>query len=62
MKVAPHESPTSSQQSSAEGEGESTPEEPTEGHAETATPEQPMSLSDLLGFVIKKVYYVGIYF
>ncbi|KAI4471407.1 ran binding protein 9-related [Holotrichia oblita] len=49
LKVAPHESPTSSQQSSAEGEGESTPEEPTEGHAETATPEQPMSLSDLLG-------------
>lgn len=50
--MAPHESPTSSQQSSAEGEGESTPEEQTDGHgAETATPEQPLSLSDLLGYV-----------
>ena len=47
LKVAPHESPTSSQPSS--GEGESTPEESGDGHLESSIIEQPLSLSDLLG-------------
>lgn len=46
--MAAHESPTASQPSSAEGEGETTPEEYGE-HPETETPEVPLSLSDLLG-------------
>ncbi|KAJ8959410.1 hypothetical protein NQ318_022100 [Aromia moschata] len=45
-KMAPHESPTGSPPSS--GEGETTPEETGE-HLEAETPEQPLSLSDLLG-------------
>lgn len=47
--MAPHESPTTSQPSSGEGEGESTPEESTE-HAEPETVEPPLSLTDLLGY------------
>jgi ryanodine receptor 2 len=47
-KMAAHESPTTSQPSSAEGEGETTPEEDGE-HAEVEAPEVPLSLSDLLG-------------
>lgn len=47
--MAAHDSPTGSQQSSAEGEGESTPEEGADAHHETGTPETPLSLSDLLG-------------
>lgn len=46
--MAPHESPTTSQPSSGEGEGESTPEEGAE-HTDTETVETPLSLSDLLG-------------
>lgn len=46
--MAPHESPTTSQPSSGEGEGESTPEEGAE-HAEKETVEPPLSLTDLLG-------------
>ncbi|CAH0546152.1 unnamed protein product [Brassicogethes aeneus] len=46
FKMAPHESPTGSQQSS--GEGETTPEEGGE-HAEGEVMEQPLTLSDLLG-------------
>ncbi|KAJ8982736.1 hypothetical protein NQ317_014034 [Molorchus minor] len=45
-KVAPHESPTGSQPPS--GDGETTTEETSE-HVEAETPEQPLSLSDLLG-------------
>lgn len=48
FKMAPHESPTTSQPSSGEGEGESTPEEGAE-HPEAETIEPPMSLTDLLG-------------
>lgn len=50
LKMAAHESPTGSQQSSGEGEGESTPEEGADAHHDTGTPETPMSLSDLLGY------------
>ncbi|XP_030749975.1 ryanodine receptor isoform X1 [Sitophilus oryzae] len=46
-KMAAHESPTGSQPSSGEGEGETTPEDGEQTEAET--PEQPLSLSDLLG-------------
>lgn len=46
--MAPHESPTASQPSSGEGEGESTPEEGAE-HAESEAVEPPLSLTDLLG-------------
>lgn len=46
--MAAHESPTGSQPSSGEGEGETTPEEGGE-QAEVEVPEQPLSLSDLLG-------------
>ncbi|XP_017777975.1 PREDICTED: ryanodine receptor [Nicrophorus vespilloides] len=50
MKMAPHESPTSSQQSSMEGEGESTSEEGAEAHVEgEVSTEPPVSLQDLLG-------------
>ncbi|XP_071050495.1 ryanodine receptor isoform X2 [Onthophagus taurus] len=49
MKMAPHESPTNSQPSSGEGEGESTPEEAAGEHLEGATSDQPLTLSDLLG-------------
>lgn len=45
-KMAAHESPSGSQPSS--GDGETTPEEAGE-HPEAETPEQPLSLSDLLG-------------
>lgn len=49
FKVAPHESPLSSQPSS-EDQGESTPEENAEGHIDGATTtEAPVSLADLLG-------------
>lgn len=48
FKMAPHESPTTSQPSSGEGEGESTPEEAAE-HPEPETAEPPLSLTDLLG-------------
>lgn len=44
--MAAHESPAGSQPSS--GDGETTPEEAGE-HPEVETPEQPLSLSDLLG-------------
>ncbi|XP_063919785.1 ryanodine receptor isoform X1 [Zophobas morio] len=47
-KMAAHESPTTSQPSSAEGEGETTPEEEGE-HADAESSEAPLSLSDLLG-------------
>lgn len=47
-KMVAHESPTGSQPSSGEGEGETTPEEGGEHGGETS--EQPMSLSDLLGY------------
>ncbi|XP_060521135.1 ryanodine receptor isoform X2 [Cylas formicarius] len=47
-KMAAHESPTGSQPSSGEGEGETTPEEGAE-QTEAETAEQPLSLSDLLG-------------
>ena len=46
--MAAHESPTTSQPSSAEGEGETTPEEEGE-HADAESSEAPLSLSDLLG-------------
>lgn len=46
--MAPHESPTTSQPSSVEGEGETTPEEGGE-HTDPETVETPLSLSDLLG-------------
>lgn len=47
--MAPHETPPGSQPSS--GEGETTPEEMGE-HPETEVSEQqPLSLSDLLGYV-----------
>ncbi|KAG5899237.1 hypothetical protein JTB14_035422 [Gonioctena quinquepunctata] len=45
-KMAPHESPQGSQPSS--GDSETTPEEIGE-HLDAETPEQPLSLSDLLG-------------
>lgn len=48
LKMAPHESPPTSQSSSGEGEGESTPEEAPE-HTEPETTEPPLSLTDLLG-------------
>lgn len=52
FKMAPHESPNSSPQTSIEGEGESSPDEGAEPHppGEGETPtEPPISLSDLLG-------------
>lgn len=48
-KMAAHESPTTSQPSSGEGEGETTPEEDGGEHLELEGPEAPLSLSDLLG-------------
>lgn len=48
-KMAAHESPTTSQPSSGEGEGETTPEEDGGEHPEVENSEVPLSLSDLLG-------------
>lgn len=48
MKMAPHESPTGSHQSSMEGEGETTSEEGAE-HPDGERPVEPVSLQDLLG-------------
>lgn len=51
-KMAPHESPNSSPQTSMEGEGESSPDEGAEPHTATEGEpgsEPPISLSDLLG-------------
>lgn len=48
-KMAAHESPTTSQPSSGEGEGETTPEEDGGEHPEVEGQEIPLSLSDLLG-------------
>ncbi|XP_025830516.1 ryanodine receptor [Agrilus planipennis] len=49
IKLAPHESPTSTSPSSGEGEGETSTEEGVEGHVESETPETPVTLQDLLG-------------
>lgn len=56
IKIAPHESSTSTPQSSIEETGESTPDEGTgeEGiRAEAGDGEAPVTLADLLGYVYR---------
>jgi len=58
IKLAPHESTTSTPQSSIEETGESTPDEGTgEEGAKAEGENEPVTLADLLGLVMYNKYY-----